>query len=98
MNNRFYLKHPITIEVAKYDTTHDISSPNHTILKIDNEFIEILQISDFNYLLGIKSHSFTFKYKGETYIYWCDVSIFIKNHVMTLQEIRDNKLNKIGIY
>ena len=85
-NNRLYLKEDINIECAKLESDSDWSSVHEWVIVKD--YIDIL---DF-----VKNEGgFVFNYHGKTFIYWCDMSIFIKLRCKTKSEVRDENIDKL---
>ncbi len=85
VNNRFYLKEKTNIECAEYFEYTGNWSGNHECVIID-DYIDI-----FSFV----KNGFTFIHSGKHFIYWCDISIFLKLHCKAKSEIRNEYLDKI---
>lgn len=95
VNNRFYLKEDINIECAEYIETHNLHyvKYNGTWSNIHEWVIvkDYIDILDF-----VKNEGgFVFNYHGKTFIYWCDMSIFVKIRCKTKSEVRDENIDKL---
>lgn len=84
--NKIYLKDTHKIECAEW-YEDDMSWSGHFWVTI-NSFLDI----DY-----IDRNKFIFLSGDKKFIYWCDVNIFLDHHCYTKSEIRELKLNEIGI-
>ena len=87
VNNKLYLKDSTSIECTEFFKNKLTWSGNHFWVTISN-FIEL----DF-----IDRNQIIFLAGDKLLIYWCDVNIFLDLHCYKKSEIRELKLNEIGI-
>lgn len=78
-----YLIKPIKIQCA--ETTDKQISGIHTWLEINTPYIDVVDI---------KEHEITFHYNGKKWIYWADMSMFLKRF-KSQDEVRDEKIKII---
>lgn len=97
VNNRLYLKEDINIECAEYiETTWSNIKKNifSQKQKIVHEWVIIKDYIDISHFVA-NNGGFVFNYHGKTFIYWCDMSIFVKLRCKTKSELRDENIDKI---
>lgn len=85
VNNRLYLKEDINIECSEYIETTWSNIHEWVIVK------DYIDISHF----VANNGGFVFNYHGKTFIYWCDMSIFVKLRCKTKSELRDENIDKL---
>lgn len=85
VNNKLYLKEEISIQCAKYNKRFGSWSKKHEWVKL-KEHIDIFSLND---------NEFVFTKSNEHYIYWCDISIFVKLRCKSKSELRDESIDKI---
>jgi len=92
IGNKLYLKENISIECAIYYGNRRWSS-NHAWVELEDH-IDIVTIIPNN-------GGLIFKYVTTTdereYIYWCDINTFLKMRCKSIEDIRDDKLNVLGV-
>ncbi len=82
--DKLYLKHKIRIECAEYFEYDGKWSSNH-------EWVELGSHID---IFSVEDHKMIFS-NGRHFIYWCDMSIFLKHNCRTISEIRESKIEDI---
>jgi hypothetical protein len=85
VNNRLYLKEDINIECAEYFESKTFSDIHEWV--IIKDYIDVFSVTNLNLII--------FNHSRKKFIYWCDVSIFLKHHCKTKLEVRDEHLDKI---
>lgn len=86
VNNRLYLKEEISIQCAEYSKHNGTWSSIHEWVPI-KDYIDIFSFD-------IKD-GFVFTYYGKHFIYWCDISIFLKLRCKTISDIREKNIDKL---
>lgn len=86
VNNKLYLKEEISIECAEYYEYNCSYSGIHGWVPI-KDYIDIFSFD-------VKD-GFIFNYDGKHFIYWCDMSIFLKLRCKTKSEVRDEHIDKL---
>lgn len=90
-------KYAIKEEDCKFNVGKIFLKEPHTIMCAsvwDQEEHFNLEIKDYIEVYTIESHEITFLYKNVLYIYWADMSMFLKRF-KTIDEIRDKKLSNL---
>jgi hypothetical protein len=82
--DKLYLKDKIRIECAEYFEYDGKWSSNH----------EWIELEDYIDVFFVEEHKMIFN-NGRHFIYWCDMSIFLKHNCITISEIRDLKIEGI---
>ena len=107
INNRLYLKEKIKIQCADLIISSDSTgywNTNHQWVELE-DFIELVfptQKNSLAYplhgrmvLLNGQETSFIYKKDDKVFIYWCDVRYFLEKNCLTIEEVRNIKLNEI---
>ena len=92
VNNRLYLKEEISIEcVEYYEYNGSYSGIQNVIGNVKTVPIkDHIDIFSFDVKDG-----FIFNHDGKHFIYWCDMSIFVKLRCKTKSEVRDESIDKL---
>ena len=93
VNNRLYLKEEISIQCAEYSEHNGTWSGIHEWVPI-KDYIDIFSF-DVKDGGGFYGGGFIFNYYGKHFIYWCDMSIFLKLRCKTKSEVRDESIDKL---
>jgi hypothetical protein len=98
INNRLYLKEKIRIQCADLIISSDSTghwNNYHQWVELE-DFIELVFPTQKRHvLLNGQETSFIYKKDDKVFIYWCDVRYFLEKNCLTIEEVRNNKLNEI---
>lgn len=101
VNNRFYLKEDINIECAECFESKDSNKPfDRTFSDIHEwviikDYIDVFSVTVCTMPGNVNSNLIIFNHSGKKFIYWCDMSIFLKLYCKTKSEVRDENIDKL---
>lgn len=95
VNNRLWTKNSFSVEAYElepYESEEDISTRSNTIL---NRCFVSYNNGDAMKILKLQNHKIYFTHSDKIYVYYCDVEIFCKQHCLTVDGVRNLKLDKL---